>query len=229
MSTHPRGSSHSPAIRASRRRWSAEREPFDLLVSVGGDSLRMSVHSPVEPLPEGLAVFIAAYLANETALPNINLLHLSSKKALDADPGLRIPNMLEAALDGSFKGLYVQGEDLIARVTAQTCRQSGLSVVYTELLDFDGAVGVSIGDIAAALCTVIGILAGYYGGRLDAILLAFGTQKIIYHSGTPGSLNNEDMAGVFYEWHGAPRKMAAQAASSCATTCWRAARPPAPA
>jgi len=31
---------------------------------------------------------------------------------LDADPGLRIPNMLEAALDGSFKGLYVQGEDL---------------------------------------------------------------------------------------------------------------------
>ena len=31
---------------------------------------------------EGLAVFIAAYLANETALPTINLLHLSSKKAL---------------------------------------------------------------------------------------------------------------------------------------------------
>ena len=33
---------------------------------------------------EGLAVFIAAYLANETTLPNINLLHLSSKKALTA-------------------------------------------------------------------------------------------------------------------------------------------------
>ncbi|WP_370325214.1 potassium transporter TrkA [Euzebya sp.] len=29
--------------------------------------------------------------------------------------------------------------DLIARITAQTCRQSGLSVVYAELLDFDGA------------------------------------------------------------------------------------------
>lgn len=27
---------------------------------------------------------------------------------------------------------------MIARVTAQTCRQSGLSVIYTELLDFDG-------------------------------------------------------------------------------------------
>ncbi|HLM75141.1 MAG TPA: potassium transporter TrkA, partial [Polyangiaceae bacterium] len=28
--------------------------------------------------------------------------------------------------------------DLIARITVQTCRQSGLSVVYTELLDFGG-------------------------------------------------------------------------------------------
>ena len=33
---------------------------------------------------EGLAVFTAAYLAHETALPNINLLHLSSKKAVQA-------------------------------------------------------------------------------------------------------------------------------------------------
>jgi formate dehydrogenase major subunit len=31
---------------------------------------------------------------------------------LDAEPGLRISNMLDAALDGSFKGLYVQGEDI---------------------------------------------------------------------------------------------------------------------
>jgi formate dehydrogenase major subunit len=31
---------------------------------------------------------------------------------LEAEPGLRIPNMFEAALDGSFKGLYIQGEDL---------------------------------------------------------------------------------------------------------------------
>ncbi len=33
-------------------------------------------------------------------------------KLLD-EPGLRIPNMFEAALDGSFKGLYVQGEDIV--------------------------------------------------------------------------------------------------------------------
>ncbi|MFT2093813.1 formate dehydrogenase subunit alpha [Acidiphilium multivorum] len=32
--------------------------------------------------------------------------------SLDAEPGLRIPNMLDAAVDGTFKGLYIQGEDI---------------------------------------------------------------------------------------------------------------------
>ena len=31
---------------------------------------------------------------------------------LDDDPGLRIPNMLDEAVGGQFKGLYVQGEDI---------------------------------------------------------------------------------------------------------------------
>jgi formate dehydrogenase major subunit len=30
---------------------------------------------------------------------------------LDPEPGLRIPNMFEAAIDGTFKAMYVQGED----------------------------------------------------------------------------------------------------------------------
>ena len=41
-------------------------------------------HAARPPHSEGLAVFIAAYLANEAALPTINLLHLSSRKALAA-------------------------------------------------------------------------------------------------------------------------------------------------
>src|SRR5438067_8700326 len=41
-------------------------------------------HAARPPHSEGLAVFIAAYLANEAALPTINLLHLSSRKALSA-------------------------------------------------------------------------------------------------------------------------------------------------
>jgi formate dehydrogenase major subunit len=31
---------------------------------------------------------------------------------LDPEPGLRIPNMLDAAVEGSFKGIYIQGEDI---------------------------------------------------------------------------------------------------------------------
>jgi formate dehydrogenase major subunit len=31
---------------------------------------------------------------------------------LDNEPGLRIPNMFDASIDGSFKGLYIQGEDI---------------------------------------------------------------------------------------------------------------------
>ena len=32
---------------------------------------------------------------------------------LDPEPGLRIPNMLDAAVDGVFKAIYIQGEDIL--------------------------------------------------------------------------------------------------------------------
>ncbi|WP_417270143.1 formate dehydrogenase subunit alpha [Celeribacter sp.] len=32
---------------------------------------------------------------------------------IDPEPGLRIPNMLDAAVEGRFKGLYIQGEDIL--------------------------------------------------------------------------------------------------------------------
>jgi formate dehydrogenase major subunit len=32
---------------------------------------------------------------------------------IDAEPGLRIPNMLDAAIDGVFRGIYIQGEDIL--------------------------------------------------------------------------------------------------------------------
>ncbi|HEY5229713.1 MAG TPA: hypothetical protein VIJ11_02325 [Galbitalea sp.] len=49
------------------------------------------------------------------------------------------PNNIEAAtLVGKNEAHWVLASDLISRITVQTCRQSGLSVVYTELLDFEG-------------------------------------------------------------------------------------------
>jgi len=47
-------------------------------------------------------------------------------------------NMEIAETVGGDELTLVLSKDLISRVIAQTCRQSGLSVVYTELLDFDG-------------------------------------------------------------------------------------------
>jgi allantoinase len=41
-------------------------------------------HESRPPHSEGLAITIASYLAYETGLPNINLLHLSSRKAIEA-------------------------------------------------------------------------------------------------------------------------------------------------
>src|SRR5215211_5883482 len=45
-------------------------------------------------------------------------------------------NLGVAQMVGRAELSLVAVDDLIARITAQTCRQSGLSVVYTDLLDF---------------------------------------------------------------------------------------------
>ncbi len=47
-------------------------------------------------------------------------------------------NLDAAELVGNGEAVYVLSEDLISRVMAQTCRQSGLSVVYADLLEFAG-------------------------------------------------------------------------------------------
>jgi ion channel POLLUX/CASTOR len=47
-------------------------------------------------------------------------------------------NLAVARMVGQEEAELVFTGDLIARITAQTCRQSGLSVVYTELMNFVG-------------------------------------------------------------------------------------------
>jgi voltage-gated potassium channel Kch len=48
-------------------------------------------------------------------------------------------NLEAGRLVGKDEAHWVLANDLISRIMVQTCRQSGLSVVYAELLDFDGA------------------------------------------------------------------------------------------
>jgi formate dehydrogenase major subunit len=45
---------------------------------------------------------------------------------LSPEPGLRIPNMLDAAVEGSFKAIYTQGEDILQSDPNTTRRLRGV-------------------------------------------------------------------------------------------------------
>ncbi|HEX2742410.1 MAG TPA: TrkA C-terminal domain-containing protein, partial [Rubrobacter sp.] len=78
-------------------------------------------------------------------------------------------NLGVARMVGRDELELVAVDDFIARITAQTCRQSGLSVVYTDLLDFGGdeiyiprehsLAGKTFGEALTAYekCSVIGL------------------------------------------------------------------------
>ncbi len=110
-----------------------------------GDPLDLDDLQVVEPH----AAKSIIVLAPENDCPDIHViksvLAITNHPQRKAEPyhivaEIRDDRSLEAAaLVGGNEAIYVQGDDLIARVTAQTCRQSGLSVVYTELLDFAGS------------------------------------------------------------------------------------------
>jgi ion channel POLLUX/CASTOR len=86
-------------------------------------------------------------------------------------------NLGVAQMVGGAEVELVPVDDLIARITAQTCRQSGLSVVYTDLLDFGGdeiyfrheprLVEIAFGEALTAYesCSVIGLRTG--NGRIE--------------------------------------------------------------
>ena len=61
-SEHP---AYMGALSRQQKQVRALLEPFDLLICLGADLLRMSVYSPVEPLPEGLPVIHVSERAHE--------------------------------------------------------------------------------------------------------------------------------------------------------------------
>ena len=48
---------------------------------------------------------------------------------IDNEPGLRIPNMLDAAVNGAFKGIYIQGEDILQSDPNTTHVAAGLGAM----------------------------------------------------------------------------------------------------
>lgn len=88
-------------------------------------------------------------------------------------------NIQVAQMVGKDEVELVLTSGLISRIIAQTCRQSGLSVVYTELLDFGGdeiyfkedsaLVGMSFHEVLSAYrtSTVIGLNRKHTGVQLN--------------------------------------------------------------
>ncbi|WP_205544023.1 CASTOR/POLLUX-related putative ion channel [Rubrobacter indicoceani] len=89
-------------------------------------------------------------------------------------------NLGVAGIVGGDEAQVILVDRLIARITAQTCRQSGLSVVYTDLLDFEGdeiyfqemppeLAGKTFREalFAYGSATVIGVFRGDEGVRIN--------------------------------------------------------------
>jgi voltage-gated potassium channel Kch len=88
-------------------------------------------------------------------------------------------NLEVATIVGKDEVELIQTRDLIARITAQTCRQSGLSIVYSDLLDFSGdeiyfqaepqLIGKTFGEALLAYedSAVIGLLSDGWLPRIN--------------------------------------------------------------
>ncbi|WP_297409651.1 NAD-binding protein [Naasia sp.] len=121
------------------------------------------------------------------------------------DPG----NLEAARLVGRDEAHWVLAGELISRITVQSCRQSGLSVVYTELLDFGGdeiyftVEPALVGEtyfgvqLAYADCAVIGMVKG------GAVVLN-PAAEVLYEEGDQLILIAEDDSAIKLGTPGVP-------------------------
>jgi voltage-gated potassium channel Kch len=109
-----------------------------------GNPLESSAIAVVNPNEARSIIVLANEEANADTYVIKSVLALTNGKNRKSEPfnivaEIKDPKNMEAAdLVGNDETVFVLSADLISRITAQTCRQSGLSVVYSELLQFDG-------------------------------------------------------------------------------------------
>jgi voltage-gated potassium channel Kch len=131
-------------------------------------------------------------------------------------------NLEAARLVGKDEADWVLSDDLISRITVQTSRQSGLSVVYTDLLDFDGdeiyfseqpaLAGKTYFETQVAFrhSSVIGILS-------DGEVLLNPAADRVYATGEKLILIAEDDSTIMVDLPGTPDPDAVSHAESFAT------------
>lgn len=109
-----------------------------------GSPLESSAIAVVNPNEARSIIVLANEEANADTYVIKSVLALTNGKnrkneAFNIVAEIKDPKNMEAAdLVGNDETVFVLSADLISRITAQTCRQSGLSVVYSEILQFDG-------------------------------------------------------------------------------------------
>ena len=109
-----------------------------------GSPLESSAIAVVNPNEARSIIVLANEEANADTYVIKSVLALTNgknrkKDAFNIVAEIKDPKNMEAAdLVGNDETVFVLSADLISRITAQTCRQSGLSVVYSEILQFDG-------------------------------------------------------------------------------------------
>jgi Trk K+ transport system NAD-binding subunit len=109
-----------------------------------GSPLESSAIAVVNPNEARSIVVLANEEANADTYVIKSVLALTNGKNRKKEPyhivaEIRDPKNMEAAeLVGNNETVFVLSSNLISKITAQTCRQSGLSVVYSEILQFEG-------------------------------------------------------------------------------------------
>jgi Trk K+ transport system NAD-binding subunit len=106
-------------------------EATDLMI-VSAETARAIIIPPPEtehPDITVIKIILALVKKEHSFADNHNIV----TSILDSD------NLEVARIAGGHHLRCVLFEDLISRITAQTCRQSGLSVVYSELLQYEGS------------------------------------------------------------------------------------------
>ncbi|MCD4701906.1 MAG: potassium transporter TrkA [Candidatus Aegiribacteria sp.] len=105
-------------------------EPSDLEIMSLVTSKSIIILSPEGNNPDPEVIKIMLAIINNPSLKSVDL----NIVALIRDP----ENVEVAHIVGRDKAEIVLAGDIVARMTAQTCLQSGLSIVYQELLDYGG-------------------------------------------------------------------------------------------
>lgn len=180
-------SEHRPviAVLADRDKVQMEEELRARLGDIGGTRLVVRSGDPAEPSSLALVSPDAAHsiliLSTDDAELVKTLLALGSRRWTASGPSVVAAvadsgNLMPARIAAGPHAEVVDSQQLAARLVVQSCRQAGLSAVYTELLDFDGdeiymwteraLAGRMYGEalFAFGTATVIGLRQG--GGRV---------------------------------------------------------------